>query len=382
MNFLKSEKNREYLWQVLFTLSIIAFFTFILRNTQSALDKQGIASGFSFLSQEAGFEIGESIIDFFSDDTYQLALLSGFLNTVKVAFIGNILALALGFIVGVTSLSDNYLVAKLSKFYVESIRNIPLILQLFFWYSIFTEVFPSVRSALNPIGGVYLSNRGLYLVSFSDHWFFNILPLIGILSVVAFFFFKKRSIKSLERTGVARKIFLPTLLFFILVSFALWLVAGLPRELSWPTLAGFNFEGGVHLSPEFSSLLIGLVLYTSAFNAEIVRAGILSVDHGQWEAASSLGLNKNQTLSLIVIPQALRVAIPPLISQVLNLTKNSSLAVAIGYPDFVSVANTSLNITGQAVELVLLIMLVYLSISLSTSLVMNIYNRSVTLKER
>lgn len=382
MNFLKSEKNREYLWQILFFLLIVGLFVFILRNTQSALSKQNIASGFSFLKQEAGFEIGESIIDFFSDDSYQRALLSGLLNTIKVAVIGNVLAIFLGFIVGVSSLSDNYLVAKLSSIYVGTLRNIPLILQLFFWYSIFTEVFPSVRNALNPVTGVYFSNRGLYLVSFGSHWFFKSLIFTAFLSFCSYFYFKKRSIKSLENLGVPKKILTPTILTFIMLSFILWIVAGFPHELSWPILAGFNFDGGYHLSPEFTSLLLGLVLYTSAFNGEIVRAGILSVDKGQWEASSSLGLNKTQTLSLIVLPQAQRVAIPPLISQILNLTKNSSLAVAIGYPDFVSVANTSLNITGQAVELVSLIMLVYLTISLATSVLMNIYNRSVTLKER
>jgi general L-amino acid transport system permease protein len=382
MSFLKNEKNREYFFQSLFFTLVIGLFIFIFKNTQTALSKQNIASGFSFLSQEAGFEIGESLIDFFSGDSYQRALLSGLLNTLKVAIIGNVLAITLGFIVGVTSLSHNFLLAKLSKIYVESIRNTPLILQLFFWYSIFTEALPNVRNAISPISGLFLTNRGFYFVTFSKHWFYDLWPAYILMIGFIFYIFKRRARKFFELNGITKSIFKPTFLSLIIVVFIIWSFAGFPHTLSWPSLAGFNFEGGGHLSPEFSALLLGLVLYTSAFNAEIVRAGILSVDKGQWEAANSLGLSHTQTLSLIVVPQALRVAIPPLISQLLNLTKNSSLAVAIGYPDFVSVANTSLNITGQAVELVSLIMLVYLSISLTTSFIMNIYNKSVTLKER
>lgn len=316
---------RNWLYQVLLLIIISLVASYLFINLQNNLSKQNIASGLGFLSREAGFEIGESVIEYFSDDSYQRALIVGLINTLKVAILGNIFAISLGVVAGICLTSSNWLLSKVTSVYVEVVRNIPLLLQLFFYYSVFTEIFPSVRQALNPIEGVYLSNRGLHIpwIEFSN----------GI-------------------------------------------------SVSWPKLQGFNFTGGYNLSPEFSSLLLGLVLYTGAFIAVIVKTGITSVDKGQSDAAFSLGLNSFQTLRFVILPQALRVIIPPTTSQLLNLTKNSSLAVAIGYPDFVSIANTSMNQTGQAVEIVILIVLVYLIFSLITSLFMNLYNKKMAIMER
>lgn len=279
-----------------------------------------MATGWKFLSQEAGFEIGETLIEYWSDESYLKALGVGLVNTIYVALIGNFLAILVGVFVGVSSLSHNWLVAKLCRSYVEIARNIPLLLQLFFWYALFNEIFPPVAEAYNFGDVIFLSQRGLKFP---------------------------------------------------------WFVDG---QWEIPVLDGFDFRGGVTLTPEFLSLVLGLVFYTGAYNAEIVRAGIESIAKGQWEAAQSLGLKRGQILAKIILPQSMQVAIPPLISQLLNLSKNSSLAVAIGYPDFVTVANTTLNQTGQAVEVISLIMLVYLTMSLSTSFLANLYHRSIEKK--
>ena len=281
------------------------------------LEERRIASGFGFLQREAGFEIGETVfLRYGAADTYLKALLVGLTNTLAVALIGVILATVLGTIIGLCRLARNFLVRNFAAGYVEFIRNVPLLVQLFFWYAIITEGLPGPREALSPLPGVFLSNRG---------------------------------------------IFLPTL-------------------TSVPELQGFNFVGGMSMTPEFAALLVGLAIYTAAFIAEIVRAGILAVDRGQTEAARALGLSRPQTTRLIVLPQALRVIVPPMTNQYLNLTKNSSLAVAIGYPDLVSIANTTMNQTGQAIEGVAIIMAVYLTISLSISAFMNWYNAHVAFR--
>ena len=324
-SFIYNTKFRDWFYQIFLLIFIALIVGYLITNLQANLSKQNIASGLDFLLREAGFEIGESFIEYFSDDTYKKALFVGFINTLKVAILGNILAISLGVFAGVCLTSSNWLLSKITSFYVEVIRNIPLLLQLFFYYSIFTEIFPSVKQALNPIEGVYLSNRGLHV------------PWIEYTNGIS---------------------------------------------ISWPTLQGFNFKGGYNLTPEFSSLLLGLVLYTGAFIAVIVKTGITSVNKGQSDASLSLGLSSFQTLRFIILPQALRVIIPPTTSQLLNLTKNSSLAVAIGYPDFVSIANTSMNQTGQAIELVIIIVLVYLTFSLVTSLIMNLYNKKMAILER
>jgi len=290
---------------------------FFASNTIANLEERRIASGFGFLGREAGFEIGESaFLRYSASNSYLRALLVGLTNTLSVALIGIVLASGLGTAIGLARLSKNALLRSLSAAYVEFIRNVPLLVQLFFWYAVITEGLPQAREALSPLPGVFLSNRG---------------------------------------------IFFPTL-------------------SSSPELQGFNFVGGATLSPEFAALLVGLATYTAAFIAEIVRAGILAVDRGQTEAAHALGLSRAQTTRLVVLPQALRVIVPPMTSQYLNLTKNSSLAVAIGYPDLVSIANTAMNQTGQAIEGIAVIMAVYLTISLSISAFMNWYNARVALR--
>jgi len=373
-------KKRNLLFQITFLAILIFILANIANNTIDSLKRQKIASGFFFLNQEAGFEISESVIDFSSASSYGKALLVGALNTLKVAFIGNILALGIGFIIAISRLSKNWLLSRLSLAYIEIVRNIPLLLQLFFWYALFSEVFPSVRKALNPMSGFFLSNRGVNFPWFSSPGDTYLIVGISIFSfLLSFFvyFIKRKNKTRLNFYSLCFYLCMP--LFLVISSF---FILGGSELFTFPELKGFNFKGGGSLSPEFLTLILGLVIYTSAFNAEIIRSGILSVKKGQWEAASALGLNRVESLRFIIIPQSMRLAIPPLTSQFLNLTKNSSLAVAIAYPDFVSIANTTLNQTGQAIELVSLIMILYLSLSLLTSLFMNYFNKKMALVER
>lgn len=377
-----NKKNRSWFIQGLVFLILLSIFFYLFYNVQNNLSRQNIASGFSFLLQEAGFEISETVIDYFSDDTYLRALTSGLLNTLKVAFIGNFIAVLVGLIIGMATLSRNWLLSKLANTYIELLRNIPLLLQLFFWYALFTEVFPSVRDAYQPLKGFFISNRGVMMPFPKYDPIFVVMTIALFLGGVISIFLYKWAKKVQIKTGKRKPVFIYSLGLVLGLPFIVWLIGGAPYQMSWPELEGFNFQGGLTFSPEFISLLLGLVLYTGAFNAVIIRAGIRSVGQGQWEAARSLGLKDSQTMRLVILPQALRVIIPPLTSQLLNLTKNSSLAVAIAYPDFVAVANTTLNQTGQAIELVSLIMLVYLIISLSTSFFMNWYNKKMALVER
>ncbi|MFZ8933067.1 MAG: amino acid ABC transporter permease [Bacteriovoracaceae bacterium] len=381
-SFLRDARNRAIIFQIMAILIIFFIGNFLYSNVSANLERQNIASGFGFFSKEAGFEIAETMINYGSQDSYLKALAVGALNTIKVSLIGNIFAIILGIIVGVMRLSSNWMIEKLSKGYIEVIRNIPLLLQLYFVYAIFVDIFPSVRQALNPFYGVYLSNRGVVIPSISDHVANNWIFLAHFVGLVGSFFWFKKCNKIFEETGVMKARYLPSLFFIFIPPLLVWGGFGFPLTWDIPQLTGFNFSGGITISPEFSSLLVGLVLYTSAFNAEIVRSGINSVKKGQIEAASALGLKPRLTLSLVVLPQALRVIIPPLTSQVLNLTKNSSLAVAIAYPDFLNVSNTALNQTGQAIEVITLVIIVYLSFSLISSLFMNWYNKKVALVER
>jgi general L-amino acid transport system permease protein len=382
ISFLRDARNRAIFFQVIAIAVIFFIGNFLYSNVSANLERQNIASGFGFFSKEAGFEIAESLISYGSQDSYLKALFVGALNTVKVSLIGNIFAILLGIIIGVMRLSPNWLISKLSKGYIEIIRNIPLLLQLYFVYAIFVDVFPSVRQALNPLYGFYFSNRGVVLPSVSDHPANNWIILAHLIGLVGSYFWFRKCKKIFELTGEMKARFFPSLLLIFIPPILVWAGYGFPLTWDIPQLTGFNFSGGITISPEFSSLLVGLVLYTSAFNAEIVRSGINSVKKGQVEAAKALGLKPRLTLSLIVLPQALRVIIPPLTSQVLNLTKNSSLAVAIAYPDFLNVSNTALNQTGQAIEIISLVIIVYLSFSLISSLFMNWYNKKVALVER
>ncbi len=373
---------RAVVYQVI-ALGLVAFGVwYLVSNTLHNLETRKIASGFDFLTREAGFAIGESPIYFGPENTYARAILVGILNTLRVAVVGIILATLLGTIIGIARLSKNWLLAKIASLYVEVMRNIPLLLHLFFWYALITEIMPGPRDALNPMPGVFISNRGIKVPSPTDHFAFDLAAggfLLGlILSVVVAQWAKKRQ----ERTGLTFPLMWSSLGLILGLPLLGWLIGGAPTQLDVPVLRGFNFQGGATLTPEYAALLAGLVIYTAGFIAEVVRSGILAVSHGQWEAASALGFTRGRLLQLIVLPQALRVIIPPMTSQYLNLTKNSSLAIAIGYPDIVSIANTTLNQTGQAIEGILVIMGVYLSISLSISLFMNWYNKHIALVER
>jgi general L-amino acid transport system permease protein len=368
--------------QVLFVAAVIALGAFLVHNTLENLSRQNIATGFGFLDREAGFSIGEHLIAYSPASTYARAFLVGLTNTLYVAALGVVLATLFGTLIGLARLSSNWLVARLAQVYVETFRNIPLALQLFFWWGLLRGYAPLPRQAWQPLPDVFVSNRGLvFPLPYGDPAYRWMLAAVcvGIVGAWALVRWARRRQARTGQpfpagwVGLALILGLPAIVF---------IAAGAPLRFDVPELRGFNFAGGGSASPEFAALLLGLVVYTGAFIAEIVRAGILAVSWGQSEAAMALGLRPSTRMRLIVLPQALRVIVPPMTSQYLNLTKNSSLAVIIGYPDLVSIANTTINQTGQAVEGIAMIMTVYLAISLVISLLMNLYNRSVALVER
>ncbi len=374
--------KRAMIFQILTFLMVGLLAMYLVDNTLTNMEKQNISSGFDFMSKEASFEIGESPIEYSAADSYSKALLVGFLNTLKVSFLGIVLCTVIGVFVGVARLSSNWLISKVSMIYIEVMQNIPVLLQLFFWYALFYEIFPSPRQALNPIGGIFLCNRGMAMGVPAAHPA-NIYILLALVAgIVISLLIQKWAKKRLFETGKMFPVFWTSAIIILALPTIIWFLAGTPTKMDVPSLQGFNFEGGIMLSPEFIALLLGLTIYTSAFVAEAVRAGIQSVTKGQTEAALTIGLKSRHVLSLVILPQALRVIIPPLTSQMLNLTKNSSLAIAIGFPDFVSVANTTINQTGQSIEGVALIMGCYLIFSLSTSVFMNWYNKRSQLVER
>ncbi|MGB6102512.1 MAG: amino acid ABC transporter permease [Pusillimonas sp.] len=372
---------RSLIYQVLILGTVGLGVWYLVSNTLHNLAVRNISTGFAFLHREAGFAIGESVIDYTPADTYGRAIWVGILNTLRVSVAGIIAATLLGTVLGIARLSKNWLVSRVASIYIEVMRNIPLLLQLFFWYAIITEVMPGPRDALNPVPGVFISNRGLKIPSLQGDaldWIFAGLGLAILAIVVLGHWAKRRQ----EATGIIFPLVRVALALLIALPVAGWLISGASLSLEMPALKGFNFSGGITLSPEFAALLAGLIIYTSAFVAEVVRSGIQSVNVGQWEAAEAIGLPRRRLLRLVILPQALRVIVPPMTSQYLNLTKNSSLAVAIGYPDIVSVVNTTLNQTGQAIEGILIIMAAYLTVSLSISIFMNWYNKRIALVER
>lgn len=380
--FLRDPAKLSILYQIFTVLGVGLLSYYLVNNTLTNLERQSISTGFGFLDKESSFEIGEALIQYSAADSYGRALLVGFLNTLIVSFIGIILTVILGTILGIARLSSNWLVAKLSAIYIELFQDIPVLLQLFFWYAFFYEVLPSPRQALNPIPGLFLCNRGMIFGVPLWHEAYKYAIAAFIIGGIAVFFLRRWAAKRQAATGKIFPTFRASLALLIGLPLLAWWLTGAPTEMNVPKLSGFNFKGGITISPEFAALLLGLVLYTAAFVAEVVRAGIQSVGKGQTEAAISIGLKQGHVLNLVILPQALRVIVPPLTSQLLNLTKNSSLAVAIGYPDFVSVAGTTINQTGQAIEGVALIMIVYLVFSLSTSAVMNWYNKKIAIVER
>ncbi|MBU2623100.1 MAG: amino acid ABC transporter permease [Proteobacteria bacterium] len=380
--FLNDPKIRSIIYQIVTICMVGLLGYYLFTNTFENLQRQSIATGFGFIDKEASFEIGESLISYSSADTYGKALFVGVLNTIKVAFIGILITVVLGTFLGIARLSTNWLVSKLAAVYIEVMQDIPILLQLFFWYSFFYDILPSPRGALEPVKGVFMSNRGLVFAVPEWHPAFKYMIAVFIAGCVAAYFLRKWAKKRQEKTGQIFPLFLCSTAIILGLPLVTWLFSGAPHKMNVPELIGFNFQGGLNMSPEFGALLLGLVLYTAAFVAEIVRAGIQAVSKGQTEAAMAIGLKPGQILNLVILPQALRVIIPPLTSQMLNLTKNSSLAVAIGFPDFVSVVSTTINQTGQAIEGISMIMVVYLFFSLLTSLFMNWYNKKIALVER
>jgi general L-amino acid transport system permease protein len=374
---------RSIAFQLLLCAVIVWLAYSAINNAAENLARARIASGFGFWNSTAGFDISQHLIPYTTQSTYGRAFWVGLLNTLLVSFLGIILATIIGFIVGVLQLSKNVLVAKLAAGYVEVIRNLPLLLQLLFWYNAVLKALPVLRDSISIPGGMFLNNRGLFLPKPIFAPGFEAAPvafLLGIAGAIAFRFWARRR---QALTGQQAPVFTVGLSLILGLPLATIALAGFPVTFDFPEMGRFNIRGGIEILPEFAALLFGLSIYTAAFIAEVVRAGIQSVSHGQTEAAYSLGLRPRPTLRLVVIPQAMRVIIPPLTNQYLNLTKNSSLAVAIGYPDLVQIfTGTVLNQTGQAVEVVAITMAVYLTISLVTSGLMNLYNRRIALVER
>ena len=373
---------RSVVWQILIVGIVVAVAWYLIHNTNTNLAARHIATGFGFMGRVAGIPIGESMIPYDpAIDTYGTALVIGVLNTLKVAVIGVILATILGTAIGIGRLSKNWLVAKLTAFYVETLRDLPLLLQLLFWYTILQGL-PGPKQAWHISDAVFLSNRGLKLPLIewqSAHTWALVVFIAGFIGTILC---NRRARKQQEATGIRPRLWPVALGLLIGLPIIVWAALGAPFQVELPALKGFNFQGGMTLSPEYFALLIGLVTYTASYIAEIVRSGIQAIPLGQWEAAGALGLRPGHVLRQIVLPQAMRVIIPPMTSQYLNLTKNSSLAVAIGFQDIVSIANTTLNQTGQAIEGIAVIMGVYLTISLSISLFMNWYNARIALVER
>jgi general L-amino acid transport system permease protein len=380
--FLYDRGVRAILYQVVTLAIVIGVGAYLVNNTLVNLEQRKIATGYGFLNQEARFEIGESLVAYSAASSYGRALYVGFLNTLKVSILGIAIATILGIMVGILGLSRNWLVARLAGVYVSFLRNVPILLHIILWYTAITFLLPALREAISPITGVYLSQRGLYfpVPVAAPGWTAAIwtLPVAAALAYGVQRWAKARQ----DRTGQIFPSFRVGLGIVIGLPFLAWLASGAPTELSVPELKGFNFAGGESISPEFMAVLGGLSIYTSAYIAEITRAGILAVSHGQTEAGRSVGLSEGVIMRKVILPQALRVIIPPTTNQYLNLTKNSSLSVAVGYPDLVSISNTTLNQTGQAIEVIAIIMAVYLTTSLVTSAVMNWYNRRIQLVER
>jgi general L-amino acid transport system permease protein len=374
---------RGWVFQIVVVGLVAALAWYLVSNTIDNLNRQKIASGFDYLGREAGFEIGDSMIEYSPASTYARAIWVGILNTLRVAVLGIILSTILGTLIGIGRLSPNWLLGRICAWYVEAFRNVPLLLWLFLFYKLISEAFPGPRQAISLLWqSVFLSNRGLYFpvpMANPIHAWMGVALLVGIAGAVVLHRWAK---KRQEATGQPFPSISAGFGVAIGLPLVVWLAAGAPSAMSWPALKGFNFEGGTVIQPEFTALLVGLVLYTSAFIAEIVRSGILALHKGQSEAAAAIGLSRAQSMRLVLLPQALRVIVPPMTSQYLNITKNSSLAIAIGYPDLVASINVTINQTGQAIENILLIMAAYLSVSLSISAFMNWYNKRIALTER
>ena len=383
MSFLRDEKVRGILYQLITIVAFAALALYIAHNTAQNIEARGIKSGFDFLNQSSGFDITESPIPYSTKSTHWDVYKVGLINTLIISFFGIILTSILGLIIGVARLSSNWIISRLAATYIETFRNIPVLLQILFWYNVVLAAMPSVRQSYSFFNSIFINQRGIFIPKpiFLDGSIY-----IGISVIVALvlgWFVHKWAKKRLEETGKEFPAFLTNLAILILLPLITYFATGKPVEFDYPVLKGFNFEGGKTYTPEFLALLFALTIYTATFIAEAIRSGIEAVSKGQKEAAQALGLSKMQSLKLVVLPQAIRVAIPPIISQYLNLIKNSSLAAAIGYPELVTVfAGTSLNVTGQALEIIAITMGTYLVISIIVSLVLNWFNHKMKIKER
>ena len=378
----RSAKFRALVYQIVAVLLVVAAGWYLVHNTLANMRVRGIQSGFDFLTQPAGFAISESLFEFDSSEPYVKAFLIGLSNTLRVAIVGIVLATLLGTLVGIGRLSRNFLVRSVCGAYVETFRNVPVLLQLFTWYFILTELLPPIDEALQPLPHVFFSKNGLQYpipVWALGHVWVAAGALVGCVGAWAWRRFARLRH---EATGKAPPVVLPALAVIVAGGFVGWLAGGAPSALDIPEKTEITLVGGGAVTPEFLTVLFGLTLYTASYIAEIVRGGIQAVAYGQHEAAAALGLARGQEIRLVLLPQALRVIIPPITSQYLNLTKNSSLAVAVGYPDLVSISTTTLNQTGRAIEAISIVMLCYLTMSLLTAAIMNWYNRRSAIRER
>ncbi|WP_024586162.1 amino acid ABC transporter permease [Aliihoeflea sp. 2WW] len=382
VSWVNDPKTRGIVFQVVVAVALIGFIYWIIGNTAENLRRANISSGFAFLNGRSGFDLSQALIPYSSNSTFMRAMIVGLLNTLLVAVTGIITATIVGFLVGIGRLSGNWLIARICTVYVEIFRNLPPLLVIFFWYVGVLSVLPGPRQSVDlPLGGM-INNRGLYLPRLLTEPGFWLVPAALALGVVLTFFFIRWGRRRQMATGQVFPGFRVGLGLIFGLPILAFIVSGMPATLEYPEMAGFNIRGGQVVLPEFLSLYLALSLYTASFIAEIVRAGVLGVAKGQSEAAYSLGLSPRRTLRLVVVPQAMRIIIPPLTSQYLNLTKNSSLAIAVGYADLVAIGQTTMNQTGQAIEVVAIWIVVYLGLSLITSAFMNWYNAKMALVER
>ena len=379
-SLLYNNEVRAIAFQVLAVVFIAYFVYQAFDNMMLNIEQSGIRSGFGFLNDEAGFAVNDNFFLTYSPTSTNLqAFYVGIVNTLIVAITGIFFASVIGLVIGIARLSSNYLIRKMATVYIEIFRNIPILLQILFWYSTALSVLPSTRNSMNFLDSVFLNSRGLFLPKFIIGTEFYLVLASFIIGIAAYVFIKKRSTKKHDDTGIATNTIPHFLGLVVLLPIVAYFVFG--AQLEYPALKGFNFQGGTDLSIEFFSLAFALSVYTATYIAEAIRSGIDSVDEGQKEAAAALGLRQGQAMRLVVLPQALRVAIPPIINQYLNLTKNSSLATAVGYSELVTIfSGTVLNVVGQAIEVIALTMLVYLTISLFISLVLNIFNKKMEIK--
>lgn len=379
----RNKKVRSVIFQILAMAILFAGVFYFFTNAISNLENQGQDFSYAYLSYPSGYDISQRLIDYNSSSSNLRAAIVGILNTLLVAVVGVIIATIMGFVIGIMRLSSNWLIAKIAYVYIEALRNIPILLIIVFLNGIFIAILPSPREAFDLGGVAYLSNRGFAMPRPDIEPLFFLTIIAFIAGVIFSVIYSRRAKKLQDASGKISPVFTMSLAAIIGFPLVVFLITGLPIEWGIPALKGFNFKGGVTVQPQFVSLTLALALYTAAFIAEIVRAGIVAVSHGQTEAALSLGLKPGWNLRLIVIPQALRVIIPPLASEYLNLTKNSSLAIAVGYQDIVgTIGGTTLNQTGRAMECMIIVLFLYLTFSLIISAFMNWYNKRIKLVER